>query len=107
MGALVVTDDPSAFEWLTLGIALAGLLLGVVNATVQVLTWLRNRARIRVQIGTAIPVGIPGLDPTELYVTLTVRNVRQRPATVTAARFDLPPGREERETLRCSTTRRP
>jgi hypothetical protein len=85
-------NDSTALDWVTLGIALAGLVLGIVNATVQVFSWRLNRAKIVVEISTAIAVSIPGLDPRELYVSVTVRNAGHRPATIAAGRFEVPSG---------------
>jgi hypothetical protein len=86
----VIADATTPLAWVTLGIALAGLVLGIINSTVQVLAWRSNRARIRVQITTGLPVGIAGLNPRELHAIVTIRNIGQRPTTITSARLDLP-----------------
>jgi hypothetical protein len=89
------SDTLTPLGWVTLGIALAGLVLGVVNATVQVLAWRLNRAWLKVELSTAIIPAVghpPGLDPNEGYVMVTIHNAGQRPTTVGSARFDLERG---------------
>jgi hypothetical protein len=86
----VAVADSQPVTWLqiiTLGIAILGLVLGAVTATLAILRHLSDRVVVSVQGAIAFPLGAAGVGP--LHYAIKAYNGGRRPVTLVAAGFDL------------------
>lgn len=72
--------EPSALDWVTLGIALAGFLLAVVSLVWQVFSWRLTGSVVRAELARGMTVGgSSGID----VIMLTARNIGRSSVSVT------------------------
>lgn len=79
---------PTAFDWLTFGIALAGFVLAIAALIWNVVEWWLSGHRIKVESGVAITSLRP--NTTETLVTVAARNVGRQAVTIDSWSFLLP-----------------